>query len=195
MPRTPAYEIHSATAEASWHASCMCWIDKPFATRTFDQGNMQSDFRGSFTVMVTPFAAKGSLDEPALRRFVDWQIEQGTQGLIPLGSTGEFLSLTREERTRVVTIVVEQARRRVPVLVGTPAEWPREAVDLSREAQALGADGVMVVPPYYSCPTEDELFAHYKAIGEALSIPVMVYNNPNTANVGLGAELVALLRR
>ncbi len=150
-------------------------------------------FKGSYTVMVTPFAADGSLDEAALRRFVDWQIEQGTQGLIPLGSTGEFLSLTRDERTQVASIVIQQARRRVPVLVGTAAEWTPEAVALSREAEALGADGVMVVPPYYSCPTEDELFAHFKAIGEALSIPVMVYNNPNTANVDLSAAFVARL--
>lgn len=150
-------------------------------------------FKGSYTVMVTPFAADGGLDEVALRRFVDWQIAQGTQGLIPLGSTGEFLSLTREERTQVTSVVIEQARGRVPVLIGTGAEWTAEAVALSKEAQSLGADGVMVIPPYYSCPTEDELFAHYRAIGEALSIPVMVYNNPFTSNVDLSAPFVARL--
>ena len=152
-------------------------------------------FEGSFTVMVTPFKADGSLDESTLRSFVDWQIEQGTQGLIPLGSTGEFLSLTREERARVGGIVVEQARKRVPVLVGTAAEYTPEAVDLSREAERLGADGVMVVPPYYSAPTPDELFEHYRHIGEALSVPVMVYNNPFTSNVDLKADLVARLSR
>ena len=150
-------------------------------------------FKGSYTVMVTPFTADGSVDEGALRRFVDWQIEHGTQGLIPLGSTGEFLSLTREERVQVASIVIEQAGGRVPVLVGTAAEWTPEAVSLSREAEALGADGVMVVPPYYSSPTDDEIFAHYKAIGEALTIPVMVYNNPYTSNVDLSADLVARL--
>ncbi len=152
-------------------------------------------FKGSYTVMVTPFKADGSLDEPTLRGFVDWQIEQGTQGLIPLGSTGEFLSQTREERRRVAGIVVEQARKRVPVIVGTAAEWTQEAVALSREAQELGADGVMVVPPYYSSPTPDELFVHYSKIGEALSIPIMVYNNPFTSNVDLKADLVARLSR
>src|SRR4029079_19601436 len=105
-------------------------------------------FKGSFTVMVTPFQADGSLDEVTLRKFVDWQIEQGTQGLIPLGSTGEFLSQTREERGRVATIVVEQARNRVPVIVVTAAEWTEEAVAFSRDAQQAGADGVMIVPPY-----------------------------------------------
>lgn len=150
-------------------------------------------FKGSYTVMVTPFAADGSLDEATLRSFVEWQIEQGTQGLIPLGSTGEFLSLTREERRTVAAVVIDQARKRVPVLVGTAAEWTDEAVALGREAESLGADGVMVVPPYYSSPTEDELFDHYRRIGEAIGIPVMVYNNPFTANVDLKPELVARL--
>lgn len=150
-------------------------------------------FMGSYTVMVTPFRGDGSLDEQALRGFVEWQIGEGTQGLIPLGSTGEFLSLTRDERRNVAAIVIDQARQRVPVLVGTAAEWTDEAVELSREAESLGADGVMVVPPYYSSPTEDELFEHYRRIGEALSIPIMVYNNPNTANVDLKPEFVARL--
>jgi 4-hydroxy-tetrahydrodipicolinate synthase len=150
-------------------------------------------FRGSYTVMVTPFKADGSLDEDQLRKFVDWQIEQGVHGLIPLGSTGEFLSLTRDERHSVAAIVVEQARKRVPVIVGTAAEWTDEACELSRDAQALGADGVMVVPPYYSSPTEDEIFEHYRRIGESVSIPVMVYNNPNTANVDIKPNLIARL--
>ena len=152
-------------------------------------------FKGSYTVMVTPFKADGSLDEATLRRFVDWQIEQGTQGLIPLGSTGEFLSQTREERRQVASIVVEQASKRVPVIVGTAAEWTQEAVAFSREAEEIGADGVMVVPPYYSSPTPDELFEHYRKIGEALSIPVMVYNNPFTSNVDMKADLVSRLSR
>ena len=150
-------------------------------------------FKGSYTVMVTPFKADGSLDETTLRKFVDWQIEHGTHGLIPLGSTGEFLSQTAEERRRVAAIVVEQARKRVPVIVGTAAEWTQEAVAFSREAQEVGADGVMIVPPYYSSPTPDELFEHYRKIGEALSIPIMVYNNPFTSNVDLKADLVARL--
>ena len=152
-------------------------------------------FKGSYTVMVTPFRADGSLDERTLRNFVDWQIEQGTQGLIPLGSTGEFLSQTREERRQVAAIVVEQAKKRVPVIVGTAAEWTKEAVAFSREAEEIGADGVMVVPPFYSSPTPDELFEHYRKIGEALTIPVMVYNNPFTSNVDLKADLVARLSR
>ncbi len=152
-------------------------------------------FRGSFTVMVTPFDAAGRVDEPTLRRFVDWQIENSAQGLVPLGSTGEFLSLTREERRQVATAVISQAARRVPVLVGTAAEWTDEAIALSREAEELGADGVMIVPPFYSSPTEDELFVHYKRIAEAISLPIMIYNNPFTSNVDMKAPLVARLSR
>jgi 4-hydroxy-tetrahydrodipicolinate synthase len=152
-----------------------------------------AQFRGSYTVMVTPFDEAGALDEATLRRFVDWQIEGGVHGLIPLGSTGEFLSLTPEERNRVAAIVIEQAAGRVPVLVGTAAEWTDEAISYAKSAEKLGADGVMIVPPYYSSPTPDELFTHYKRIGEAISIPIMVYNNPFTSNVDLTAPLVARL--
>lgn len=150
-------------------------------------------FRGSYTVMVTPFTETGKLDETALRRFVDWQIAGGAHGLIALGSTGEFLSLTREERDRVAEIVVDQAKGRVPVLVGTAAEWTDEAISLSKSAEAVGADGLMIIPPFYCSPTEDEIFTHFSKIGDAVSIPIMVYNNPFTSNVDLSAQLVARL--
>lgn len=150
-------------------------------------------FRGSFTVMVTPFTEDGRLDEPGLARFVDWQVREGAHGLIPLGSTGEFLSLTRAERRRVGEIVVQAAAGRVPVLIGTAAEWTDEAVALSREAQDIGADGVMIIPPYYCSPTPDEIYAHYRAIAAAISLPIMIYNNPFTSNVDLSAQLVARL--
>ncbi|WBV41556.1 dihydrodipicolinate synthase family protein [Pseudoroseomonas cervicalis] len=151
-------------------------------------------FRGTYTVLVTPFTADGAaVDLPALARLVEYQIGNGVQGLIPLGSTGEFLSVSREERGAIVETVLRAAAGRVPVLVGTGAEDTREAVALSREAEAMGAQGVMVIPPFYSVPTEDELFAHYRAIGEAIGIPVMVYNNPATANVDLLPATVARL--
>ena len=153
-----------------------------------------AEFRGSYTVMVTPFREDGrGIDEAATRRFVDWQIREGVPGLIPLGSTGEFLSVTDDERTQLIEILVDQARGRIPVIAGTAAEWTDVAVRHSREAERLGAAGVMVVPPFYSSPTEDELFEHYRRIGEAISIPIMVYNNPNTANVDLRPEFVARL--
>ncbi len=153
-------------------------------------------FRGTYTVLITPFTADGkSVDIPALKTLVNWQIEQGIHGLIPLGSTGEFLSMTREERQLVTDTCVKTAAGRVPVLIGTGAEWTDECVALSKEAQELGADGVMIIPPYYSCPTEDELFEHYRRVGEAIGVPIMVYNNPATANVDLTPGIVARLSR
>ncbi len=149
-------------------------------------------FRGTYTVLITPFTADGkSVDVPALKRLVDFQISEGIHGLIPLGSTGEFLSVTPDERRTVVETVVKQAAGRVPVLIGTGAEWTDEVVRTSREAESMGADGVMIIPPFYSVPTDDELFAHYKKAAEAISIPVMVYNNPATANVDMQPELIA----
>ena len=151
-------------------------------------------FSGSFTVMVTPFTEGGSkIDHSTLRRFVDWQISNGVPGLIPLGSTGEFLSMTDEERREIVTTIIQQVDGRVPVLVGTADEWTDKAVRYSREAEELGASGVMVVPPYYASPTADELYEHYQQISDAISIPIMVYNNPNTANVDLTPDLLARL--
>ncbi len=151
-------------------------------------------FRGTHTVLVTPFTEGGAaVDLPALARLVEFQIAEGIDGLMPLGSTGEFLSVTRAERTAIVETVVRTAAGRVPVLVGTGAEWTDEAVALAREAEALGADGVLVIPPFYSVPTDDELFHHYARIGEAIGLPIMVYNNPATANVDLLPATLARL--
>lgn len=155
-----------------------------------------SRFRGNYTVLVTPFTTDGmSVDAAALRRLVNWQIEQGIHGLIPLGSTGEFLSVSREEREQITEICVNEARGRVPVLIGTGAEATFDAVELARQAEAMGADGTLIIPPFYSSPTEDELFEHYRQIGEAISIPIMVYNNPATANVDLLPKTIARLSR
>ena len=151
-------------------------------------------FEGSYTVMVTPFTEDGAaVDVAALERFVDWQIGEGVPGLIPLGSTGEFLSVSEDERRQVAEAVVDRATGRVPVVVGAADEWTPRAVAFSREAERMGASGVMVVPPYYASPTEDELFEHYRRIAESISLPVMVYNNPNTSNVDLRPPFVARL--
>jgi len=143
--------------------------------------------------MITPFTPAGAVDVAALRDFVDWQIGQGTHGLIPLGSTGEFLSLDDDEKALVAETVVAQAAGRVPVLIGTGAEDTREVVRLSRRAESIGADGVMIIPPFYSTPTDDELVHHYKTVADAIALPIMVYNNPATANVDLKPALVARL--
>ena len=153
-----------------------------------------TQFRGSHTVLATPFTADGSaIDTTALRRLIDWQIESGSHGLIPLGSTGEFLSVSDDERRVIVETAVDAANGRVPVLIGTADEWTDKAVRYSVEAQNAGADGLMIISPYYSSPTEDELFEHFRRISNAVSIPIMVYNNPNTANVDLRPEFIARL--
>ncbi len=154
---------------------------------------MTKTFRGTYTVMITPYDEAGNVDLDALAAFTDWQVREGIHGLIPLGSTGEFLSLSPDERTAITETVIRTVAGRVPVLVGTGAEDTREVVRLSREAEALGADGVMIIPPFYSTPTDDELYLHYKTVAGAIGIPIMVYNNPATANVDLKPELVARL--
>src|SRR4051794_15464566 len=155
-----------------------------------------SEFRGSYTVTITPFGADGSaFDADAFRRFLDWQFEVGVPGVIVLGTTGEFLSVTDDERTQIVETAVRHVDGRIPVLVGTMNAHTPNAVRYSREAEALGADGLMILPPYYFTPTEDEIFNYYRAICEAVSLPIMLYNNPFTSNVDMSAKLVARLTR
>ncbi|MEM0934581.1 MAG: dihydrodipicolinate synthase family protein [Pseudomonadota bacterium] len=156
---------------------------------------MSDRFRGTYTVMVTAFDAQGRLDLKAQAGFTDWQVRQGIHGLIPLGSTGEFLSLTAEERRAVAKCVIETVAGRVPVLVGAGAESTDDVIANVAMAEALGADGTMIIPPFYSTPTEAELIHHYSRIGAAATRPVMIYNNPATANVDLTPPLVAELSR
>jgi 4-hydroxy-tetrahydrodipicolinate synthase len=154
---------------------------------------MIKSFRGTYTMLITPIDANGSVNLGALRDLTEWQIGQGIHGLIPLGSTGEFLSMSPDERTAIAETVIKTARGRVPVLVGTGAEDTREVVRLSCEAERLGADGVLIIPPFYSTPTVPELVHHYKTVADALSIPIMLYNNPATSNIDLRPEILAKL--
>ena len=156
---------------------------------------MAKRFRGTYTVMITPHDDRQRVDLDALARLTEWQIRQGIHGLIPLGSTGEFLSMNQADRDGIVETVVKTAAGRVPVLIGTGAEDTREALRLSREAERAGADGVMIIPPYYSTPTPEELYQHYKTIAHGIGIPIMVYNNPATSNVDLVPSLVQRLAR
>ena len=150
-------------------------------------------FEGTYTVLMTPFDELQCFDEARMRSFVDWQIEQGIQGLVPLGSTGEFLSMSDEERHKVAQTVIEQSAGRVPVLVGTGAESTEDVIRYSQDAENLGADGLLIIPPFYCNPTEDELFEHFRRVGDAVSIPIMIYNNPNAANVDMSPKTVARL--
>ncbi|MFK7996568.1 MAG: dihydrodipicolinate synthase family protein [Granulosicoccus sp.] len=154
---------------------------------------MTNLFRGTYTVMVTAFDKDGHLDLDAQARFTDWQVREGIHGLIPLGSTGEFLSLTAEERRTVAKCVIDTVAGRVPVLIGAGDEWTEAVIDNVAIAEELGADGTMIIPPFYSTPTWDELIHHFRCIGEAATRPVMIYNNPATANVDLTPPLVAEL--
>jgi 4-hydroxy-tetrahydrodipicolinate synthase len=155
---------------------------------------MAKQFRGSYSVIVTPFTPDGTgIDVPALERFLDWQIAEGAPGFIILGTTGEFLAVSDEERTQLVEATVRHCKGRADVLVGTANAYTPKAVRYSKEAEALGADGLMIIPPYYYTPTEDEIHAYYRAICEATSLPIMLYNNPFTSNVDMSAKLVARL--
>ncbi len=153
---------------------------------------MSKSFRGSYTVAVTPFTADGSrVCTDSLERFIDWQIACEVPGIIILGTTGEFLTVTDDERRTLVATTVEHTNGRMDVLVGTMNAHTPTAVRYSREAEELGADGLMILPPYYYTPTEDEIFAYYRAISESVSIPIMLYNNPFTSRVDMSAKLVA----
>lgn len=145
---------------------------------------------------VTPFTANGeAIDEDALKRFLDWQLEAGSPGVIILGTTGEFLTVSDDERTRYVEATVKHVAGRMDVLVGTMNASTANAVRYTREAEALGVDGFMIAPPYYYTPTDDEIFDYYRAVSEATSLPIMLYNNPVTTNVDMSARLVARLTR
>jgi len=150
-------------------------------------------FSGVYAVMLTPFKADESVDEEAVRKHINWLIEQGVHGLIATGSTGEAASMSEVERKRVVELTLEEAHHRVPVLVGSGANSTHDTIMYSRHAQEAGADGLMVIHPYYCMPNERELFEHYKLLARSVRIPIMIYNNPVTSGVDMKPELLARL--
>lgn len=157
---------------------------------------MHKDFVGSYGVLVTPFSQDGeSIDYQALHNLLDWQIRCGSPGIIMMGTTGEFLAISDEERFKVIESTVKHVDGRLDVLVGTMNAYTPNAVRYSKQAQDLGASGLMILPPYYYTPTEDEIFNYYKAICEVVSIPIMIYNNPFTSNVDMSAIFVAKLAK
>jgi 4-hydroxy-tetrahydrodipicolinate synthase len=157
---------------------------------------MHQPLRGSYTVTITPFTEDGSaIDVEAWKGFLGWQLEVGVPGVVVLGTTGEFLTVSDEERRLLVGTAIEHVAGRIPVLVGAMNASTARAVRNAREAEELGADGLMILPPYYYTPTEDEIFGYYRAICEAVSLPIMLYNNPVTSNVDMSAKLVGRLTR
>jgi 4-hydroxy-tetrahydrodipicolinate synthase len=149
-------------------------------------------FKGSITALVTPMV-NGNLDEEAFRAFVEWQIEEGTHGLVPMGTTGESPTLSHEEHRRVVEICIEVAAGRVPVIAGAGSNNTREAIELGRFAEQAGADALLVVTPYYNKPNQEGLYQHFKAINDAVGIPIFIYNIPPRSVIDMSVETMARL--
>jgi 4-hydroxy-tetrahydrodipicolinate synthase len=152
----------------------------------------KTKFRGSLTALVTPFK-NGSLDEAAFRGLVSWQIEQGSHGLVPVGTTGESPTLSHAEHHRVVEMCIDEAKGRVPVIAGAGSNSTREAVDLAVHAEKAGADAVLVVTPYYNKPTQEGMFQHFKAVNDAIGIPIIIYNIPPRSVVDMSVETMTRL--
>jgi 4-hydroxy-tetrahydrodipicolinate synthase len=148
--------------------------------------------RGSNPALITPFR-NGGVDEKAFRKFVNWQISEGSHGLVPVGTTGESPTLTPDEHKRVIEICIEEARGRVPVIAGTGSNSTAEAIEYTEHAKAAGADAALVVVPYYNKPTQDGLYAHFRAIAEAVDIPILVYNVPGRTVANITVETLARL--
>ncbi len=149
-------------------------------------------FRGSMTALVTPFK-DGKLDEAAFRALVNWQIENGTKALVPVGTTGESPTLSHDEDKQVVRWCVEEARGRVPVIAGAGSNNTVEALDLAIHAEKAGADAVLVVTPYYNKPTQEGLYQHFKAINDAIGIPIFIYNIPPRSVIDMSVETMTRL--
>lgn len=149
-------------------------------------------FKGSIVAIVTPFS-NDKVNEEKLRELVEFQIENGTDAIVPCGTTGESSTLDYEEHDRVIKIVVEQVNKRVPVIAGTGSNSTREAIEMSEHAKQLGADGCLLVTPYYNKPTQEGLFRHYSAVADTVAIPQILYNVPGRTGVNLLPETVARL--
>jgi 4-hydroxy-tetrahydrodipicolinate synthase len=144
------------------------------------------------TALVTPFK-NGVLDEEALRAHINWQIENGTQALVPVGTTGESPTLTHEEHDRVIEVCVQEAKGLVPVIAGAGSNNTVEAVDYAKHAEAVGADAVLVVTPYYNKPTQEGVYQHFKAVNDAIGIPIIIYNIPPRSVIDMSVATMARL--
>ncbi len=149
-------------------------------------------FQGSITALITPFR-DGEVDQPAYQKLIEWQIDQGTHGLVPCGTTGESPTLSHDEHKRVVELCIEAAAGRVPVIAGAGSNSTAEAIELTRHAKAAGADGVLVVTPYYNKPTQEGLYLHFKAINDSADIPILIYNIPGRSVVDMSVDTMARL--
>ena len=152
-------------------------------------------FKGSFVALITPMREDGAVDEAAFRAFVDWQIRQGTNGIVPVGTTGESPTLDHHEHRRIVELAVEVAAGRVPVVAGTGSNSTAEAIELTKHAKKAGADAALVVTPYYNKPTQEGLYLHFTAIVDAVDLPIIIYNIPPRSVVDMSVETMARLAK
>ncbi len=152
-------------------------------------------FKGSLPALVTPFTNDGAVDEKAFEALVDWQITQGSDGLVPVGTTGESPTLSHDEHRRVVEICVKVAAGRVPVIAGAGSNNTAEAVELAKFAEKIGADGALVVTPYYNKPTQRGLYAHFAAVAQATSLPIIIYNIPPRSVIDMTPETMGRLAK
>src|SRR5579872_6506737 len=152
----------------------------------------RAKFHGSLTALVTPFK-DGKIDEQGFRGLVDWQITSGSHGLVPVGTTGESPTLTHEEHRRVVDICIDEARGRAPVIAGAGSNNTAEAIELAEHAEKAGADAVLVVTPYYNKPTQEGLYRHFKAVNDAIGIPILIYNIPPRSVVDMSVDTMKRL--
>jgi len=156
--------------------------------------DMREKIRGSIPALITPMK-DGAIDEAAFRKFVSWQIAQGSHGLVPMGTTGESATVSHEEHMRVVELCVEEANGRVPVIAGAGSNATAEAIKLTQYAKDVGADAVLSVTPYYNRPSQEGIYRHFAAIAEAVDIPILVYNIPGRSVVEITVETMARLSR
>ena len=152
-------------------------------------------FTGSYVALITPMRADGSVDEDAFAQFVEWQIAQGTHGLVPVGTTGESPTLSHAEHRRVVEIAIEVAAGRVPVIAGAGSNSTAEAIELTRHAKQAKADAVLVVTPYYNKPTQEGMVLHFTAIADAVDIPLIIYNIPARSVVDMSVDTMGRLAK
>jgi len=155
--------------------------------------NMRIPFTGVGTALITPFAKDGSLDESAVKRLVKRQIDGGVHFLSPCGTTGEAPTLTHRDKLRVVELVVEEANGRVPVLAGAGGYDTKEVIELARDLERVGANGILSVTPYYNKPTQEGLYQHYKTIAESMPLPIVLYNVPGRTSVNMAVDTVLRL--
>lgn len=149
-------------------------------------------FQGSIVAIVTPFRDR-KFDEKAYRDLIEWHIQEGTNAIVPCGTTGESATLTYEEHFRVIEVCIEAVNKRVPVIAGTGANSTEETIMMTKEAEKLGADGALLVAPYYNKPTQEGLYRHYRAVADAVSIPLILYNVPGRTAINIAPQTVARL--